>query len=216
MLMAIVLTEKQYNDSTYYNYYIGKLCLWSELKVYETICTKAHESIMEFKKSMFVDTHLRWWEASYSALANDANTYPCWNYFPLKEMIKKRNLDKGLNENLSLDQKSAAQSINNIKNSIIINPKDDRKEDIVIIRDVTLKDDLQNELSNSDIRSLILETYACILLDQDKALISNLVSIIKAIIGGEVEVFIDEHDGVCCAVKVSDSEDRSDNDRYRQ
>lgn len=49
MIMTIMLTPKQYEDHTYYDYYIDKLCLRNELKTYETIRVKAHESIKEYK-----------------------------------------------------------------------------------------------------------------------------------------------------------------------
>ena len=130
-------------------------------------------------------------------------------------MIKKRNLNTGVNANISLEPTSASQSNNNINNNIFINKRDDGKEDIVITRDITLNDAPPTELEKVDVRSLILETYAKILLDQDKALISNLiskrtiivpqqdlVSIIKAITGGDVEVYTDDNPG-CCVAKVS-------------
>lgn len=50
MLMTINLTPKQFENSTYYDYYIDKLCLRSELKKYLSIEKKAHEAILEFKK----------------------------------------------------------------------------------------------------------------------------------------------------------------------
>ena len=131
-------------------------------------------------------------------------------------MIKRRNMNSGVNANISLEPASAAQSNSNINNNIIINRRDDGKEDIVITRDVNLNDDKANEQADLDVRSLILETYARILLDQDKALISNLISkrtiivpqsdlanIIKTMTGGEVEIYIDDHDGGCCAAKIS-------------
>ena len=42
MLMTVDLNPKQFEDKTYYDYYIDKLCLRSELKRYEAIYTKAH------------------------------------------------------------------------------------------------------------------------------------------------------------------------------
>ena len=51
MIMTIDLTLKTYNDNTYYDYYIDKLCLRSELKKYITIEKKAHDIIKEFKQS---------------------------------------------------------------------------------------------------------------------------------------------------------------------
>ena len=52
MLMTIDLNPKQYEDNTYYDYYIDKLCLRSELKRYETIYNKAHSVIKEFKQTI--------------------------------------------------------------------------------------------------------------------------------------------------------------------
>ncbi|KAK8833918.1 hypothetical protein M9Y10_015871 [Tritrichomonas musculus] len=51
MIMTIDLTPKTYLDNTYYEYYIDKLCLRSELKRYLSIEKKAHEAIKEFKQS---------------------------------------------------------------------------------------------------------------------------------------------------------------------
>ena len=61
MIMTVNLTPKTFtpnplttgesNDQrTYYEYYIDKLCLRSELKQYESIYSKAHEVIKEYKK----------------------------------------------------------------------------------------------------------------------------------------------------------------------
>ena len=128
-------------------------------------------------------------------------------------MIKKRNLNTGVNANVSLEPTSASQSNNNINNNIFINKRDDGKEDIVITRELPIVP--EEPVVNTDVRSLILETYAKILLDQDKALISNLVSkrtiivpiqdlasIIKSVTGGNVEIYTDDNPG-CCVAKVS-------------
>ena len=123
-------------------------------------------------------------------------------------MIKKRNLVNGVNANVSLEPSAASQSTSNISNNIIINKRDDGKEDIVITRDVEL--DAPEEKVN-DVRNVILETYAQILLNQDKALISNLISrnsiivsdedlkaIIKSILNArEVEIHVEEDVGCC-------------------
>lgn len=57
MIMTIDLTPKQYQDNTYYEYFIDKLCLRNELKKYLLIEKKAHDVIHEFKKSQSVDTY---------------------------------------------------------------------------------------------------------------------------------------------------------------
>ena len=132
-------------------------------------------------------------------------------------MIKKRAANAGVNANISLEPSAASQSTNNLTNNIIINKRDDGKEDIVITREIELPDIKNNEIEK-DVKYLILETYAKILLDQDKALISNLISknciiipiaslqeIIKTILGkncSSVEIYIDE-DIKCCASKAS-------------
>ncbi len=128
-------------------------------------------------------------------------------------MIKKRTLTNGVNANVSVEPTAASQSTSNINNNIIINKRDDGKEDIVITRDVEVQVD---EPKTADVREVILESYAQILLTQDKALISNLVSkhciivpieslqnIIKTMLNAhEVEVHLDE-DINCCAGKAN-------------
>ena len=136
-------------------------------------------------------------------------------YLFLYKMIKKRSLTNGVNANVSLEPSAASQSTSNISNNIFINKRDDGKEDVVITRDIELNDIAVNQ-EERDVKSVILETYAQILLNQDKALISNLIfknciivpvdslrNIIKSIIPGvEVEIFLDE-DIKCCASKVN-------------
>ena len=124
-------------------------------------------------------------------------------------MIKKRSLTNGVQANLSLEPSAASQSTSNINNNIIINKREDGKEDIVITRDAEVVQ--VEEHKSLDVRNVILEAYAQILLSQDKALLSNLISknciivpvesivdIIKAIINAkEVEVRMNE-DISCC------------------
>ena len=52
MLMTIDLKPKQYKDNNYYQYFIDKLCLQSELKRYEVIYNKAHKVIAEYKQTI--------------------------------------------------------------------------------------------------------------------------------------------------------------------
>lgn len=129
-------------------------------------------------------------------------------------MIKKRTQANGVQANVSLEPQAAAQSTSNINNNIIINKRDDGKEEIVITRNVELEENQEEE--TKDVKYVILETYAKILLDQDKALLSNLISknciivpvtalsnIIKTIIKAEVvEISLDEDVG-CCAGKAN-------------
>lgn len=136
-------------------------------------------------------------------------------------MIKKRNLNAGVNANVSLDPAAAAQSNNNINNNIIINRRNDGKEDIVITRDAPLMEDVSLETKLGDVSKLILETYAQILLT---SLLSNLITknsivvpynsleeIIKCCVNepgtpstlaSAVEIHVDE-DVKCCASKVN-------------
>ena len=130
-------------------------------------------------------------------------------------MIKKRNLNTGVNANVSLEPSAASQSTSNINNNIIINKREDGKEDIVITRDIE-PIDKPLEAKDKDARTVILEAYAQILLDQDKALLSNLIfknniivpvisleNIIKAAIKTEqVEIYLNE-DVKCCATKAN-------------
>lgn len=129
-------------------------------------------------------------------------------------MIKKRNMNAGVNANLSLEPQAASQSTSNINNNIYINKKDDKTEEIVITRNIEVEEQQPEE--DMDVRNIILQTYAQILLDQDKALLSNLIfknciivplaslqEIIRTIIHAEqVEIYLDEV-VKCCATKVN-------------
>ena len=130
-------------------------------------------------------------------------------------MIRKRNANAGINANVSLEPSAASQSTSNINNNIIINKRDDGKEDIVITRDIDEEQPVSSA-EGMDVRTVILESYAQILLNQDKALLSNLISknciivpmsslqnIIKAAIHTEqVDIYLDE-DIKCCATKAN-------------
>ena len=129
-------------------------------------------------------------------------------------MIKKRGTTNGVQANVSLEPSAAASSTSNINNNIIINKRDDGKEDIVITRDIGVQTEPVEV--EPDVRNVILEAYAQILLNQDKALLANIISkkciivpieslcnIIKAILHvNEVEVQLNEDVG-CCAAKSS-------------
>ena len=137
-------------------------------------------------------------------------------------MIKKHNLNGGVNANVSLEPNAASnsQSTNNINNNIIINKREDGKtEDIIITREIVPEEleDIKEENEFKDVRNVILETFAQILLDQDKALLSNLISknciivpvtalqnIIKTMIGVEqVDIYLDEDESGCCVTKIN-------------
>lgn len=130
-------------------------------------------------------------------------------------MIRKNIKNVGVNANVSLEPSAASQSTSNINNNIIINKRDDNTEEIVITRNIEL-DEKPLAAKDKDVRTVILETYAQILLDQDKALLSNLIfknciivplaslqEIIRTIIRAEqVEIYLDE-DVKCCATKAN-------------
>lgn len=129
-------------------------------------------------------------------------------------MIRKRSTTNGVQANVSLEPSAAAASTSNINNNIIINKREDGKEDIVITRDVETQTD--DEKPEDDVRNVILNAYAQILLNQDKALLSNLIfkdciivpihtleQIIKTSINvEEVEIHFNE-DIKCCATKAN-------------
>lgn len=130
-------------------------------------------------------------------------------------------MSNGVNAHIGLEPNSAAQSNNNFSNNIYVQtpyPTDVKAEPSVFTeRDICPQPQtIDRLLEKEDVRTLILETYANILLNQDKALISNLISkrtiivpanelkaIIACIVGGcEVDIGYDE-DCSCCAAKVS-------------
>ncbi|KAK8853694.1 hypothetical protein M9Y10_017255 [Tritrichomonas musculus] len=129
-------------------------------------------------------------------------------------MIKKRNNTASINANISLEPSAASQSTNNLTNNIIINKRDDGKEEIVITRDVELNEEKEEKFK--DVRNLILETYAQILLENDKTLITNLISkkciivslnslqeIIKNMLKCEDVIVFPDEDLGCCSAKTN-------------
>lgn len=143
-------------------------------------------------------------------------------------MIKKKNLSAGVNANVSVEPTSASSANSNINNNIYITRKlgttemssglsasETDKEDILISRSVELEE-IKKPEEEKDVKQIILETYAKILLTQDKALISNLISknciivpvsslceIIKVMVKqSDVEIYINE-DIKCCAAKAN-------------
>ncbi|KAK8867239.1 hypothetical protein M9Y10_010216 [Tritrichomonas musculus] len=126
-------------------------------------------------------------------------------------MIKKRTNATGVNTNIALEPTAASSSTSNINNNIIINKREGGDSDNKRCEYRTRRNNQRNSHKN-----VILETYAQILLNQDKALLSNLIfkhtiivskecleEIIKAILKvTEVEVYLDE-DINCCAGKAN-------------
>ena len=138
-------------------------------------------------------------------------------------MINRKTRNLGVNANIGLDPTSASSSNNNFNNNIYVQtqgPASVKTQTSTIKvneREIELNDIKTNECSynQSEVKGMILETYANILLNQDKALIANLISkrtiivpiddlraIIQLMTGGEVEVQYDE-DVNCCAAKVT-------------
>ena len=139
-------------------------------------------------------------------------------------MITRKTRNLGVNANIGLDPTSASSSNNNFNNNIYVQTqgptsvKTQTTKDIELhdIKTESIKEPLKEcSYNQSEVKGLILETYANILLNQDKALIANLISkhtiivpiddlraIIQLMTGGEVEVQYDE-DINCCAAKVT-------------
>ena len=132
-------------------------------------------------------------------------------------MINRKTRNLVVNANIGLDPTSASQSNNNFNNNIYVQtpyPADIKNQPSTFeTRDVELED-IKNE-DQTEVKGLILETYANILLNQDKALIANLISkhtiivpiddlkaIIQLMTGGEVEIHYDEEVS-CCAAKIT-------------
>lgn len=134
-------------------------------------------------------------------------------------MIKRKSTSNGINAQVGIEPNSAAQSNNNFSNNIYVQtpyPAEVKTQPSSFTeRDVQLED-IAIDHGSVDVRTLILETYANILLDQDKTLIANLISkhtiivpvealrtIISCIVGGsDVDIGYEEDNG-CCAAKVS-------------
>ena len=141
-------------------------------------------------------------------------------------MINRKTRNLGVNANIGLDPTSASQSNNNFSNNIYVQtpyPSNVKTQTSTFnTRDVEvelhdIKDDKVNDqtYNQTEVKELILQTYANILLNQDKALIANLISkrtiivpiedlrnIIQLMTGGCVEIQYDE-DISCCAAKVT-------------
>lgn len=141
-------------------------------------------------------------------------------------MINRRSHSNGVNAHIGLEPTSASQSNNNFSNNIYVQtpyPAEVKAEPSVFTERIESRDSVVRDvlpqpetMHKQDVRTLILETYANILLNQDKTLIANLISkrtiivpvnslksIIACIVGScEVDIGYDE-DCSCCAAKVS-------------
>lgn len=132
-------------------------------------------------------------------------------------MINRKTRNLGVNANIGLDPTSAASSNNNFNNNIYVQTPYPAgvKTDVSAfeLKDIGQVKDAESD--RTEVKGMILETYANILLNQDKALIANLISkhtiivpiddlraIIQALTGGDVEIYCDD-DVSCCAAKVT-------------
>ena len=134
-------------------------------------------------------------------------------------MIHRKNSTKAaISASVGIDSNAASSSNNNVTNNVYVQtpyPNEVKVQPSTYIeRDIELQD-INEPNDRRDVRSLILETYANILLNQDVALIANLVSkhtiiiplddlqaIIKCITGNDVSIIVSEDTG-CCSAKVS-------------
>lgn len=147
-------------------------------------------------------------------------------FVPPKAMIhRKNNIKSAISANVGLEANSAATSNNSFTSNVYVQtpyPTNTVKPSTFVERDIELPDIPETK---QDVRTLILETYANILLNQDVALIANLVSkhtiiipldelraIIQCITDNhkqslgqqscQVDIIVSE-DTSCCAKKVS-------------
>ena len=134
-------------------------------------------------------------------------------------MIHRKNSTKAaISASVGIDSNAASSSNNNVTNNVYVQtpyPNEVKVQPSTYIeRDIELQD-INEPNDRRDVRSLILETHANILLNQDVALIANLVSkhtiiiplddlqaIIKCITGNDVSIIVSEDTG-CCSAKVS-------------
>ena len=156
-------------------------------------------------------------------------------------MIRKKNSSYGLNTNVHVDPSASANASPNITNHIYIRDIKKKKADSetstpqqlsfnassvsennvkIYAREViiTTETNKQNEVAvkPKTAEQIILDTFAKILLDQNKTLLLNLISkqtiivpktdleqIIKAKTGLPCEVTLVDTDGGCCVAKYS-------------
>ena len=134
-------------------------------------------------------------------------------------MIHRKNSTKAaISASVGIDSNAASSSNNNVTNNVYVQtpyPHDVKVQPSTYVeRDIELQD-LPETDNRQDVKLLILETYANILLNQDVALIANLVSkhtiiiplenlqaIIRCITGNEVYIIVNE-DNSCCSAKSS-------------
>ena len=138
-------------------------------------------------------------------------------------MIHRKNSTRSaISANVALESNAASTSNNSFTNNVYVQtpypnstvkPSTFVDSNIVRERDIELPD-LPEDDSRQDVRTLILETYANILLNQDVALIANLVSkhtiivplenlkaIIQCITKSQVDIIVSEDTSCCRKVK---------------
>ena len=132
----------------------------------------------------------------------------------IKQMIHRKNSTKSaISANVGLEANAASTSNNSFTNNVYVQtpyPNSTVKPSTFVERDIELPD-LPETDTKQDVRTLILETYANILLNQDVTLIANLVSkhtiivpldnlkaIIQCMTGNDVDIIVSEDNG-CCA-----------------
>ena len=135
-------------------------------------------------------------------------------------MIHRKNSTKAaISASVGIDSNAASSSNNNVTNNVYVQtpyPNEVKVNPSTYIeRDIELNDIPVTDTSKQDVRMLVLETYANILLNQDVALIANLVSkhtiiiplddlqaIIRCITGNDVSIIVSDDTG-CCSAKSS-------------
>ena len=134
-------------------------------------------------------------------------------------MIHRKNSTKAaISASVGIDSNAASSSNNNVTNNVYVQtpyPHDVKVQPSTYVeRDIELQD-LPETDNRQDVKLLVLNTYANILLNQDVALIANLVSkhtiiiplddlqaIIRCITGNDVSIIVSDDTG-CCSAKVS-------------
>ena len=155
------------------------------------------------------------------------------NHIYIRDVRKNKQSEEGVMKPQQLNFNASAVSENNVMTrDVELNDIEDKEDEHVtttpvkepqkiyarevIITTETNKQTEEKEVSPKTAQQIILETYARILLDQNKALLLNLISkqtiivpktdleqIIKAKVGLPCEVTLVDTDGGCCIAKYS-------------
>ena len=130
---------------------------------------------------------------------------------------RKASTKSAISANVGLESNAASTSNNSFTNNVYVQtpyPNNTIKPSTFNERDIELAD-IPEQDNRNDVKLLVLNTYAKILLDQDVALIANLVSkhtiivplndlkaIIECITGNAVDIIVNDETG-CCSAKAS-------------